>query len=105
MKNLVCFGFVMIMLAGFIHPASAQEKQSAPEVIKVQVSGMVCDFCAQSIFKVFHKETGLTEDQVDVNLDTQMVTLTPHAGQEITDKQITDFIYYAGYDLKNISRE
>ena len=104
MKKLVCFGFVIILLAGFTHPVFAQE-QSTPEIIKVQVSGMVCDFCAQSIFKVFHKETGLSEDQVDVNLDTQMVTLTPHAGQEITDKQIADFIYYAGYDLKNISRE
>lgn len=102
MKKFIYVTLIFLTLLSPVSPLSAQEKT---ETIKVEVSGMVCDFCAQSIFKVFHKETGLTEDQIDINLDTQLITITPGADLDITDKQISDFIYYAGYDLKNITRE
>jgi copper chaperone CopZ len=81
-------------------PALSMDKSP----VVVQVSGMVCDFCAQSIMKVFQKETGLTNEQIDISLDTQEITLTIPDGLTITDEQIEKFIYFAGYDLVEIRR-
>ena len=43
------------------------------KTIKIGVEGMVCDFCAQSIQKVFLKQLGV--EKVDVNLDIGKVTV------------------------------
>ena len=40
-------------------------------IIDISVQGMVCDFCAQSIEKVFMKQPGV--EVVYVNLDRQNV--------------------------------
>ena len=42
------------------------------KTIKIGVEGMVCDFCAQSIQKVFLKQV---YEKVDVNLDIGKVTV------------------------------
>ena len=43
------------------------------KTIKIGVEGMVCDFCAQSIQKVFLRQAGV--EKVDVNLDIGKVTV------------------------------
>lgn len=76
----------------------------ANEPVIVKVKGMVCDFCAQSVMKVFQRETGLNTDNINISLDTQEITLNIPDDLEITNQQIERFIYYAGYDLVEIKR-
>ena len=63
---------------------------------------MVCDFCVQSVLKVFN-EDGKTSN-IDINLDTGIVTLTLKSDQSITDEEISKLIEYGGYDLDKIER-
>lgn len=84
----------------FISPANAQEKT---DDIVVNVSGMVCDFCAQSLEKVFGKEDSV--NGIVVNLDDQTVTVDTKEGQTISDEKIKELIEWGGYDLISIDRD
>ena len=69
---------------------------------------MVCDFCAQSIQKVFLKQ-GV--EKVDVNLDIGKVTvkmmLDVFQDDEdgISDERIKQLFLDAGYDVSKIERD
>ena len=64
-KMVVVF-LLLILLTFCIGSAYAK-------TIKIGVEGMVCDFCAQSIQKVFLKQPGV--EKVDVNLEVGKVTV------------------------------
>ena len=76
--------------------------------IKIGVEGMVCDFCAQSIEKVFLKQAGV--EKVDVNLDIGKVTVKMADVFEddedgISDERIKQLFLDAGYDVSKIERD
>ncbi len=93
--------FAVFLVAIFltITPVIAQEKTD--DVI-VKVDGMVCDFCAQSLQKVFGKEDSV--NGIDVSLDDQTVTIDTKEGQDITDEKVKELIEWGGYDLVSIDR-
>lgn len=74
----------------------------AANIVNIGVNGMVCDFCAQSVLKVFEENEGV--ENIDVNLDDALVILTMKDGATITDEEIEKNIHYAGYDLVDINR-
>ncbi len=73
------------------------------ETVKATVDGMVCAFCATGIEKKF--KTTPEVDSVKIDLATKLVTIKTKPGQTISDAKITEVIEYAGYSVKNISRE
>ena len=78
------------------------------KTIKIGVEGMVCDFCAQSIEKVFLKQPGV--EKVDVNLEVGKVTVKMADVFEdnedgISDKRIKQLFLDAGYDVSKIERD
>ena len=78
---------------------------SAPafaETVKVGVDGMVCDFCAQSIKKVFLKDENVSD--VQINLDEKRVTIVTKEGASISDEAINEAIDYSGYKVSGIER-
>ena len=91
--------FLTLALVLFVaNPVYANEKD-----IVVEVNGMVCDFCAQSLEKVFGKEEGV--NAITVDLDTQTVTVDVKDGQDLSDDKIKELIEWGGYDLVGIERE
>ena len=96
MKNLF---FIFIAVFTFtMSPLHAQE--TTPKFAVVEVKGMVCDFCAQSLKKVFGKKEAVKG--IDVNLETQKVTVQFNDSQQLTNEEIKEAIDWAGYDLVNI---
>ena len=78
------------------------------KTIKIGVEGMVCDFCAQSIQKVFLKQAGV--EKVDVNLDIGKVTVKmadvfKDDEDGISDERIKQLFLDAGYDVSKIERD
>jgi len=78
------------------------------KTIKIDVQGLVCDFCAQSIDKVFSKQVGVEE--VDVNLNNGKVTVKMADVFEdnevgITDETIIKLLKDAGYEVSSIKRD
>lgn len=98
--------FLSIALFSFMAaPALADhtpEHSAAVDTTVVKVSGMVCDFCARSLEKVFYKEDGIAG--VKINLDDETVTLDTMKDKPITDEKINELIEYSGYTVIEITR-
>lgn len=72
------------------------------EDVLIKVNGMVCDFCAQAVFKVFEDYEGV--NSVEVSLDEAMVTVHMKPGASLSQEELDKAITYAGYDLVSIKR-
>ncbi len=79
--------------------AMSAEKMT-DNVVHVGINGMVCDFCAQSLKKVFLKEEAVST--VDISLEDKMITLGVKKGQTIDDATIKKLVLHAGYDVSTI---
>ena len=72
-------------------------------LLTVAVEGMVCDFCAQAIQKVFLKKEEVAG--ITVDLDNQNVVIALKEDTNITDNVIEDLFINAGYNVSEINRE
>ena len=72
-------------------------------LLTVAVEGMVCDFCAQAIQKVFLKKEEVAG--ITVDLDNQNVVIALKEDKNITDNVIEDLFINAGYNVSEINRE
>ena len=71
-------------------------------VININVNGMVCDFCAQSIEKVFMKR--IEVKGIIVNLEDQKVVIYLEKETDIEDATILTIFEDAGYSVETINR-
>ncbi len=72
------------------------------EIVEVEAFGLVCDFCANAIEKVF-----LRQDQVsgiDVSLEKHQILIALKEGQQLNDEEITKLVTDSGYNVKSINR-
>lgn len=76
--------------------------EEADHTIVAQINGLVCDFCARALEKVFGKRPEVSG--IDVNLDTKIVTIGLKKGKDIDDATITKLITDAGYNVVKINR-
>ena len=65
--------------------------------VYADVNGLVCDFCARAIGKVFKKEKAV--ESIDVNLDDKVITIHFSEGQVLEDEKIIKLINDSGYDV------
>lgn len=93
----------------FAAPVATAQESAAEAVIGAQtmvtakVNGMVCDFCARAVTKVFGKQDAV--ENVHVDLDNGEIHVTLKAGADISDETVADLVKKSGYDLVSISRE
>ena len=97
MKKL-SFLTVITLVTLAVTPAFA-----AGEAVHVKVLGLVCDFCAKAIDKVF-MDTGKVES-TNVDLDNALVTLNMKDGQTFDDELIKTKITEAGYKVETIHHQ
>jgi copper chaperone CopZ len=84
-----------LSLGLFINVANAK-------VVTVDVTGLVCEFCASTIEKAFNKKDEVKTVKVD--LETKIVTIDFKENQDITDKMIKNIIINNGYNVERINR-
>jgi len=83
------------LLLSFAVPAYATTSTSI-----VHVNGLVCDFCARAVEKVFGKQKEV--DAVKVDLDKKIITLDFKDNQRLDDATITKLVTDAGYNVVSI---
>ncbi len=66
-----------------------------PLQYKVQVNGLVCDFCARALEKVFGREKAVESIKVDLNSKHIVLNLKPN--QQIAESRIKKLITDSGY--------
>lgn len=69
----------------------------------VTINGLVCDFCARSMEKVFLKREQVSDIKVD--LTTKVVTIGLKQDSDLTDADIQKSITDAGYTVVGIKRD
>lgn len=92
-KIIMLFGVALF----FAFPAMAGE------TVKISVNGLVCDFCARAVEKVFGKEDAV--EKVTVDLTAKLITAQMKDGKTLSDESITKMIADSGYALVRIERE
>ena len=73
------------------------------EVLNISVNGLVCDFCARSIEKLFSKKESVKS--INVNLEQMLITISLKKGKSLNDDIITKVITDSGYDIREIRRD
>tara|TARA_R100001129_G_scaffold168671_1_gene136971 strand:- start:361 stop:750 length:390 start_codon:yes stop_codon:yes gene_type:complete len=72
------------------------------QIVTAKVNGLVCDFCAQAVRKVFKKQDAV--ESVTVDLDNGQIVLGLKAGASMDDDTIGKLIRKSGYSLVSIDR-
>jgi copper chaperone CopZ len=89
--------FILCVFLSISAPAMA-----APTQARVQVNGLICDFCARAIEKVFSKEAAVSSVKVD--LDAKEVRIDFKDGQTLDDEALRRMITDSGYSVERIER-
>lgn len=107
-SKALCILMAVLAIGVHTHPAMAAQPETTEKCNEKQkviaiTNGMVCDFCVQSLKKMFLKNPSI--ETVDINLTTKEVILTPKTGQNIDDQSIRKAVEWGGYELVDIKRE
>ena len=73
------------------------------QILKISVNGLVCDFCARSIEKLFRKKESV--ESINVDLEDMLITIYLKKGKNINNTTVTKLIKDSGYDVTEINRE
>ena len=76
---------------------------TAQTLVTAKVNGMVCDFCARAVTKVFGKEDAV--ENVHVDLDNGEIHVTLKSGADLSDTRVAELVRKSGYDLVSIARK
>ena len=101
MKFTIIMIFLFFTLINFNVTKSQEMLEN--EVLRISVNGLVCDFCARSIEKLFSKKESVKS--INVNLEQMLITISLKKGKGLNDDIITKVITDSGYDIREIRRD
>lgn len=102
MKKIIMLLAISFCLFGMAEPIE-DGAEVIIDTVSFQVNGMTCSMCSQAIEKKLKEKK--TVRKVLVDFESKIVTVEFDKNRPITDKDIKDAIYYAGYELVKINRE
>lgn len=100
---LAATSITIAMPAAMAQDTPAEAAIGTSGMITAKVNGMVCDFCARAVTKVFGKQDAV--ENVHVDLDKGEIHVTLKAGADLSDETVADLVKKSGYDLVSIERE
>ena len=99
--HLLAISLIFLILT--THKKIKSQNKIENEVLSISVNGLVCDFCARSIEKLFSKKESVKS--INVNLEEMLITINLKKGKILNDDIIRQVIRDSGYDIKEINRE
>lgn len=84
----------------FAADKAVAKKECSAKMAVATVDGMVCDFCAQGLIKLFMKEDAV--EKVDIDLTTKKVSIAMKPGKNLDDAVIKKQVDYSGYKLTGL---
>lgn len=103
---LIASAFTLTTPVALAHNHSGEihtEMPASQTMVTAKVKGMVCDFCARAVTKVFGKNAAV--ENVHVDLDTQEIHVTLKAGSDLSDETVKDLVKKSGYTFVSVERE
>lgn len=107
MTRLLISLMLGVTLAGPVYAADKAPGMATELIIKdadvtVDLNGLVCDFCAIALNKVFRKRDEVAYTHVD--LETKQISVIFTDGATLDDATIEKLVEKAGYAASNIAR-
>lgn len=106
---LVILTFFALLAMGLTSPLQAEqvdevttEQVATKPMIVAKVNGLVCDFCAQALKKVFKKQDAVAS--LDVNMDKGEVSIILKPGKNLAEKTLKTLITDSGYSYVSSER-
>ena len=94
---------IIFFILTFIHIFQIKSQNKIKtEILNISVKGLVCDFCARSIEKLFKKENSVEE--IDVNLENMLIIIRLKNGETLNNEKAIRLINDSGYDVQEINR-
>ncbi len=98
MKTLATILTVSVMFIST--PTFAAEQ--CKDTVNVKVSGLVCDFCARALEKVFGKREEVSGIKVDLDKGDIRINLKP--GKTLDDETVKQLVTDSGYNVTAINK-
>ena len=95
--------FMVLVLFNFVFNKGVKSKNKNDDnIVYVSVNGLVCDFCARSIEKMFEKKEAVS--RISVDLENMLITIFLRDNQKLNDETIIELIKDSGYDVIEVKR-
>ncbi len=95
--------FMILVLFNFVLNIGVKSKNKNDDnIVYVSVNGLVCDFCARSIEKMFEKKEAVS--RISVDLENMLITIFLRDNQKLNDETIIELIKDSGYDVTEVKR-
>jgi copper chaperone CopZ len=98
MKSFI-FAITLSLLAT---TAKAESTYCPSETVTVNINGLVCDFCARAMEKLFGKRGEVAS--LDVDLNNGRILITLNEGATLSDDIITQLVTDSGYTVTGKTR-
>ena len=94
---------MILVLFNFVFNKGVKSKNKNDDnIVYVSVNGLVCDFCARSIEKMFEKKKAVS--RISVDLENMLITIFLKDNQKLNDETIIELIKDSGYDVTEVKR-
>ena len=94
---------VVVFFTFIVNKEIKSQNKIENQILKISVNGLVCDFCARSIEKLFRKKESV--ESINVDLENMLITIYLKKGKNINNTIVTQLIKDSGYDVTEINRE
>ena len=95
--------FMILVLFNIVFNIGVKSKNKNDDnIVYVSVNGLVCDFCARSIEKMFEKKEAVS--RISVDLENMLITIFLRDNQKLNDETIIELIKDSGYDVTEVKR-
>tara|TARA_E500000331_G_C17197112_1_gene687618 strand:- start:8 stop:319 length:312 start_codon:yes stop_codon:yes gene_type:complete len=95
---------ITLVLFAFIADKDIKSQNKIEDqILKISVNGLVCDFCARSIEKLFSKKESV--ETINVDLEKMLITIYLKKGKNLNNATIIKVVNDSGYDVTEINRE
>lgn len=95
--------FMILVLFNFVFNKGVKSKNKNDDnIVYVSVNGLVCDFCARSIEKMFEKKEAVS--RISIDLENMLITIFLKDNQKLNDETIIEIIKDSGYDVTKVKR-
>lgn len=94
---------VVVFFTFIVNKEIKSQNKIENQILKISVNGLVCDFCARSIEKLFRKKKSV--ESINVDLENMLITIYLKKGKNINNTTVTQLIKDSGYDVTEINRD
>lgn len=92
----------ILTLTVILSSAPALAAEACKDTVNVKVNGLVCDFCARALEKVFGKREEVSGIKVDLDKGDIRINLKP--GKTMDDDTVKQLVTDSGYNVTAINK-